>query len=73
VYSFIDSFRDLPPGYALLAILLGIAPATVSVLVPVATLVALFAPQDRAERARLVLASLLDALRAFLRCRGGRL
>jgi hypothetical protein len=72
VLSFIDSHPDLSPGFMYSAIVVGLVPTTVALLVSVATLVALFATGERAERAHLVLTSLLDALRALCRCGKGK-
>ena len=65
----ITAYPGMPPeiiGWPALAVLLPVV--VISVLLACATLVALFAKKDRAERADAVLTQLLDALRALYRC-----
>ena len=60
-----------PPGLvAVLICAVALIPvAVVSTMVVLATLVSLFAAAERRDRAHLVLCLLIDALKAFTRCR----
>ena len=67
MFSFTGSSAGLSPaGIAALALLLPIA--VVTILTACATAVALAAGKGRAQRARVVLGRLLDALCALCRC-----